>query len=602
MNLSDSPSCGIIEQWEEAGASLVAAFKDYTDICLGLGNSSLRGDAQWSDLVPRIDSTFGVVHARISRYLGESSRALARTRNKFASPLFKLPQDVLLEIFLNVVFDRDDSEQFGRPSIEQDTWLIYHRLYDLIAVCSTWRDMIMTNGTFWSVIPMVSSLSTEGERQFELCLQRAGESTLHLAANLGSSMSSRDLAVVLAEHGSRFRTINITMGDTNAIRDVIGKLLKQAQHGSLSQLFIQASGSRIRMHRVPTESDYIVSHDPPLSNLMQSLTAFRICRVHFRWDTISFSSRLSELRIEQVSLGYDDTIAPFVQALASATNLRDLKIISLLTFRRSGETSDSTPSEPVAFPALESLTIKNLYLNTLEGLLPMISPGSHCLTLFLSRNSLGVNSREDLYLSDSDDESSDTIDYDSLRRVLEQTLVDTLMMTGGRGRAGEWLTRFEFTGLLKSMPTLKTLKLNQWKFGGDLCKSLTRTGRSHLPELQNLHLSSVEIGDNELFRGMIASHPLRQVVLGGFSQGVQSQKRMRATVAPDPFHIVYGGSSPGSRIHRSIRVTADPEGLEIKEDSEIVQWLRENIPELDLRLTERDYCPPEFRKDEWRLW
>ncbi|KAH7335610.1 hypothetical protein B0J17DRAFT_670804 [Rhizoctonia solani] len=595
MSSSESPSCATIKQWEEAGASLVAAFKEYTDLCLGLGNSSLRGGTQWNDLVPRIDSTSG---------WWESSRALARTRNKFASPLFKLPQDVLLEIFLNVVFDRDESEQFGRSSVEQDTWLIYHRLYNLIGVCSTWRDMIMTNGTFWSVIPMFSSLSTEGERQFEICLQRASESTLHLAANLGSSMSSRDLAVVLAEHGSRFRTINISMGDINSIRDVVSKLLKQGQHGALSELFIQSNGSRNRTHGLPTDSDYVVSHDPPLSNLMQSLTAFRICRVNFHWDTISFSSRLSELQIEQVSLGYDDAVAPFVQALASATGLRNLKIISLITFRRSGETANSTPSEPVTFPALQSLTIKNLYLNTLKQLLPMIAPGSHRLMLFLSRSSLGSNSLEDIYLSDSEDESNSTIDYDGLCRVLEQTLVDTLMMTGGRGRAGEWLTRFEFTGLLKSMPSLKTLKLNQWKFGGDLCKGLTRTNRSQLPELQYLHLSSVEICDNELFRGMIASHPLRQVVLGGASQGAQSkgQKRTRATVGPDIIHVIYGGSSPGSRSCGHLRVPTDLEGVQIKEDSEIVHSLRKNIPELDLRLVEKDYCPPEFRRDEWRLW
>ncbi|CAE6408627.1 unnamed protein product [Rhizoctonia solani] len=534
MGPLNSPSCGTIQQWEEAGASLVAAFKDYTDLCLGLGNSSLRGDA-WNDLVPRIDTTFGAVHTRISHYLDESTRALARTRNKFASPLFKLPQDVLLEIFLNVVFDRDDSDQFGRSSIEQDTWLIYHRLYDLIGVCSSWRDMIMANGTFWSVIPMVSSLPAEGERQSKLCLQRAGRSTLYLAANLGASMSSRNLAVVLAEHGSRFRTINISTHDVAAIRDAISKLLKYAQHGTLSELFLQLRAPHVWIHGPPNESDYIDSHDHPLSSLMQSLTAFRVCCVQFHWDTISFSSRLSELHIEQVTLGYDDKIAPFVQSLASATGLRDLKIISVSTLRRSGTASDSTPLTPVVFPALQSLFIKNLYFNTLEQLLPAVAPGSHRLTLFPTLSSLEVNSIVDGYST----AGSGEIEYDGLRQLLEHTVVDTLMVTGGGSRGNEWLTRFELVGLLKSMPTLKTLKLEQWKFGSDLCKSLTRTNHSHasssslIPDLQALYLTSIEICDDKLFREMIVSHSLRQVVLGGFSQGVKAQRGSRAPADPD---------------------------------------------------------------------
>ncbi|CAE6474858.1 unnamed protein product [Rhizoctonia solani] len=584
MNMSDSSSCATVKQWEEASTSLVAAFKHYTDLCVGLSNGSLRGGIEWNDLVPRIDSTLGVTHERISHYLGESNRALTRVRNKFASPLFRLPQDVLREILLNVVFDRDNPVPFSQPSMERDTWFIYHRLYNLIGVCSAWRDMIMANGTFWSVIPMIPNTSAEGERPFELHLQRAGESTLYLAVNLESSMSSRDFAVVLAEHGSRFRTINITTGDTNTIRDIINRLLKQGRHGALSELFIQSRGSRTRMHRIPGDPDYIVSHDPPLSHLMQSLRAFRIRRVNFHWNTISFSSRLVELHIEHISLGYDDAIAPWVQVLSSATNLRELKIIDVSTFHGSGTTGNSASLSPVTFPALQSLFIKNLYLNTLKHLLPMIVPGTHRLILFLSRNSLGVNTREGGYFSDSD-EYGETIDYDSLRRLLEHTVVDTLMTTGSRSRGGEWLTRFELTGLLKSMPTLKTLKLNQWKIGKDLCKSLTQTYHSRasskhvpLPELRNLHLSSVEICDDELFQKMISSRSLYQLMLGGYSQGSEAHGRMY---------------SPLDQALLQIQIT---------EDSGIVRRLRENMPELDLRLVGPDECPVEFSRSEWRLW
>ncbi|KAL5633500.1 hypothetical protein ACGC1H_003860 [Rhizoctonia solani] len=569
--LDSPPPCATIKRWEDASASLEAAFKDYMDMCFGLGIDSLRGEPQ-HDLAPRIDFTLSMTHTRISHYLKESSCVLARTRNKLASSLYNFPEEVLSQIFLDVVFDHNGSQGSQIPSMRQDVRLIYHRLYSLIGVCSSWRDILMERGIFWSVIPMVSNPSIKREGPFELCLTRAGGSRLHLAVDHQVATSSTDLGTVLANHRSRLRAINICVddGDDETMEYVVSQLLKHIPHGSLSELSIQLTDSESSdmSTELPEDSDYIMYRDSPqqasFSRLVQSLTAFRLYGARFHWDTLSFSTRLVELRIERVVLGYDDMIASFLQTLSLATGLRDLKIIAISTFRK----RSPTPLSPITFPALQSLFIEDLYLNTLEHLLPMIAPGSHRLTLFLSSDSLEINVLED---EDTDDETEDDeTRLDGLCSLLEHTSIDTLMMTGEGG--GGWLTGFRLAQLLRSMPTLKTLKMDGWCFDKDLCQRLTRSKNittskhSLLSTLQNLHLSSVEICHSKSFCDMIVTHSLRQIVLGGV------------------FSSTIAGWEP------------------LQVDSAIVTWIKRSMPDLDLRLTEQEYWLPEFYEDEWRLW
>ncbi|CAE6406563.1 unnamed protein product [Rhizoctonia solani] len=405
--LDFSPPCATIKRWEEVSASLESAFKDYMDMCLGLGIDSLRGETQY-DLVPKIDFTLSTTHARISHYLKESSCALARTRNK-PSTLYNFPE-VLSQIFRNVVYGYNDSQGFQIPSMRQDVRLIYHRLYRLIGVCSSWRVILMERGTFWSVIPMVSNMSTKREGPFELCLRRAGGSRLHLAVDHQVATSSTNLAAVLANHGPRLRTVNICVDDDNdnTVRDIVSYLLKHIPHGSLSELSIQLTDSEASnmSNALPEDSDYVISRDSPdqasFSLLVQSLTAFRIYGTRFHWDTLSFSTRLVELRIERVVLGDDHMITSFMQTLSSAIGLRDLKIIAISTLRKPRGIRGSTLLSPIALPALQSLFIEDLYLNTLEHLLPMVAPGSHRLTLFISSDCLVTNVLES---EDADDEA-----------------------------------------------------------------------------------------------------------------------------------------------------------------------------------------------------
>ncbi|KDN39037.1 hypothetical protein RSAG8_09073, partial [Rhizoctonia solani AG-8 WAC10335] len=166
--------CPTIVQWEEAGASLVTALTNYTGLCLNLGTNSLREGTDSEDLVSRIDSTLTGVHTAMSHRLSESKSALARTRNKLASPLFHFPEEVVSEIFMNVVFDHSNPASSRPRSLERDTRMIYRRLYSLLGVCSVWRELVLARGAMWSVIPIIESRSDKKHEAIKRILQRTG--------------------------------------------------------------------------------------------------------------------------------------------------------------------------------------------------------------------------------------------------------------------------------------------------------------------------------------------------------------------------------------------------------------------------------------------
>ncbi|KDN39040.1 hypothetical protein RSAG8_09076, partial [Rhizoctonia solani AG-8 WAC10335] len=617
MSIPDSLPCATIKQWEEAGASLVAASKHYMDLSLNMGADSFLEGANPRDLISRIDSTLAAVHAAIFRHLEESSSALARTRNRLTSQFFRFPEEIISKIFVCFIYDNDSTlaavhaaifrhleesssalartrnrltSQFFRfpeeiiskifvcfiydntsaeasKSMKQEIWLVYRRLYTLLGVCSVWRNIVTNRGALWSVIPIVSNLSVAKWGPSELCLQRASGSILHLAASTEFPSSRTDLVAILAEHGPRFHTINISVDTVTALQDAIGVLLQHNTPSSLTELRLRLNDVLDPTDGLPGNEEYIIDRDSSqhasFVDLVKNLTILRVYGAHFHWGAVTFSHRLVELWIEGVVLGYDDSIIPFAQALSTAPSLRDLKIISVTTFRRLG--SPPNPSlrsaSAIVLPGLQSLHLQDLYLNTLGYMLLTIARGLHHLTLFLTPKSVVISTlgRED-------------IEFIGLLSLMRRTSVDALLMDGLVDR--EWLTIAQLGALFGAMPTLKTLKMHRWSFGNGLCKILLRTGNiqtfSKGPALQNLHLTSAQINSPEGFLHMVSSHPLRQLVLGGILQ-------------------VGRQDNP------------------LWEDSTFVQWLRGNVPGLALHLVDQDYYPPEFRDfhpltDTWPLW
>ncbi|KAH7327660.1 hypothetical protein B0J17DRAFT_217152 [Rhizoctonia solani] len=129
------------------------------------------------------------------RQLTELTLPISQALNKSAPSLSELPEDVLSVIFMDIVFERTNTEApwfLPGPVMEKDVLVIYRRIYNLLHVCRAWREVVLPRGALWSVIPMVMDPKEPPNKSqpYQLCLQRAGGSNLHLVATVTFSISS----------------------------------------------------------------------------------------------------------------------------------------------------------------------------------------------------------------------------------------------------------------------------------------------------------------------------------------------------------------------------------------------------------------------------
>ncbi|KAJ1306485.1 hypothetical protein OPQ81_007488 [Rhizoctonia solani] len=312
--------------------------------------------------------------------------------------------------------------------------------------------------------------------------------------------------------------------------------------------------------------------------ILGSLTAFRIRGFLLPWRDINFSSRLVQLHIAGIRLGYDHTIAPFLQALSSASELRDLKIISVVSFHKDNTTSAENALPIVTLPKLRSFHLQDLYFNTLRVLLSKITPGLPCLTLSLNCKSLEIYRIKGIEwlnnLNNHIGEGDDVPDMMELWTALGPIQADTLRM--GEGWTG-WSDGPMFHTFLRAMPTLRTLETDEWFLDEGKNSILSNLIRSHdiqsdqdtlIPALENIRLTNLSLSRAEVLKELVSSHPLKQIILGG------------------SFHVIY------------------PDGTEfcspLQEDNDLVEWLRVNVP--DVRFLDRNYCGAELYLSEWELW
>ncbi|KDN42447.1 hypothetical protein RSAG8_06764, partial [Rhizoctonia solani AG-8 WAC10335] len=422
-------------------------------------------------------------------------------------------------------------------------------------------------------------MSTATQQQpFQISLQRAGAGKLYLAASDEPPALSSDLVDVLTKYCPHFYAINLSARDPDVIRDALDTLTRAGNPGSLAKLALRVSDTYHMNSTLPQESYYIIPRDHPqldsLTNMLQGLTSFHNSGALIRWDMLAFSTRLVELWINDIMLGYDDKIIPFIQTLSSATELRDLKIISVTTVRSPAFTPNmiKSSSQPARFPNLQSLFVQDIYLNTLLFLLPHIAPGSHRLTLFLTPRCLKTKLLGDV--DSDDDEVEDSANVADLCKILESIPIDTLMLSAFRDSI--WLTKDMIHSLLEAMPALKTLKFYCWTFDQYLWEKLSRSPVAGekpegppFPALENLHLTLVTFHTTKGFQEMVASHPLRRVVFGG-------------------------------AIITEVTTTYMGQLVPLQENSSLVEWLRDNVPEV--YPVDEEYRPIEFYSHSWRLW
>ncbi|CAE7215986.1 unnamed protein product [Rhizoctonia solani] len=487
-------------------------------------------------------------------------------------PLLKLSDDILSNIFMDIVFEHTNSEtswSLSTPFVGQDVRTIYRRIYCLLSVCRYWRAIALATGALWSVIPMIVIVNpSEGQQPFQLSLQRAGGSNLHLAVTKQISMFSI-LTETLAKYGPRFSTIDLRAYSINEIRKAIEALLQHGTPRTLSELSL--SNKLHFQHDPHNDGGYITARESPLNTsfatLLGLLSILRLHGTNVHWNTTRFSSRLVELHIEEITLGSDAALAPFLKAISSASELRDLKIISVITIRDAHAPPDTIAGAlppPVILPKLRSLLLVGLYFNTLRILLPAIAPSSCGVSLVLGNRGLMTCER---FIHHDHNRSirEKRADIFKVSDLLERSPIDTLTLFG-RQLTGQCLTG----ALLHHLPTLKTLYIDSCLINWVVCSRIAQPfnplvaqGGFSTLDVLCITRSSIHVDAFDEFKDVAISY--REVILAGVY-----------IVDPDK---------------------KDKQPL--PEDHRLVKWLVANIPVV--RMVDHGFGSPKDN-DKWSQW
>ncbi|CAE6457794.1 unnamed protein product, partial [Rhizoctonia solani] len=557
---TDDPIHSAMKRWEEARDLLSSALVGYLDSCLNLNSILGRDVPNGRDIVSRIDSALGTLHPIMRQQLARSTSALSQTRNRMASSIGFLPEEVLYQIFFNLVYAPEHTKLSMRNSVRA----IYRNLHNLLAVCSTWRNIAISRGTLWEIIPAIDDPIRS--QAIKLSLERSRGCFLRLAGT--TTLDGPPILLrVVTENSSRLRALNVQGSFSSQVTSIVTELLRNGVPTQLSELLLCCSPPKYS--QPPRVSNCIVeaqsSEQASFNRLISSLAIIRLSGVQIHWKTTSnaFSDRLVELYIHKVGLGNSDSaMVSFISAVSSASELRDLKIIDVRAYRNPTETTDLTMRPTVTFPKLQSLLLQDLYFNVLEFFLLAIFPGSYHSTVTLSAGAFEV-----IY----SDGSSERISLDNVTRSLALGSIDTLFLPRGPVDDRAWLKGSEIRKLLEAMPKLRILKMHGWHFHEDFCSGLcppeTAGSPSYgfsIPKLELLQLTGVTIRNQELFKHILVTISPQSMILGGF---IRSQ---------------------------------DGKWAQLTEDDGIVEWLNTNVS--GFRRVDLNYDTASLQAESWQIW
>ncbi|KAH7339437.1 hypothetical protein B0J17DRAFT_627540 [Rhizoctonia solani] len=576
--MSDSlgqPAYAAIERWKQVGAELSDTHRKYLDLCRSLKAASLQQGSHPLDLASHIDSTLGSLHTEIDQHLALSRTALARTRNELVSPLHRLPEELQSQIFLNVVISSDiwHDLEHDKPRWMEDSLKAMQRcLYNLLHVCSMWRNVILARDVFQPTVGTYGFWrpTSHHPSYTDICVSEIQGGNLNLAVAL--PLPSDFEWDALRRHVRLFRSINILDGihsPSFALSQELINVFLESMPSQLAELSIyQYTTKEYSQRFMPSEKQHIVRHNSyywtPFLEIVKSLSVLRISGEAFSLMHMAFSSRLVELRLQNISIGYDSEFSEFLNVLSSAPELRDLKLISLITLHDKPVPWGAIQQQQhIMLPNLQSILLEELYFNTLELLLRWLTPGSCRLTLYLTGHSTEV------LLGNSEEE---TVGIEKLCSLLRPITVDTLALSGDDPPV------YTVRSLLESMPTLKSLKIQLWVLDSEGRDALKRpepqttsfeSNTGVFPKLEQLHVVRLVVGHEgekmleEGLKDIVVSHSIQKMVLGDVYHDYLNAKGLQ-------------GNEP------------------------ICVWLRTNVPEFHLN---RAFIhAPEFYSHIWQLW
>ncbi|CAE7146455.1 unnamed protein product [Rhizoctonia solani] len=462
-----------------------------------------------------------------------------------------LPNEILEEIFIYVVYTPGpDETRF--PEIKKGIRRIFWRLHCLMAVCSTWRNLVINLPKLWTVIPMAGiHYYLPTSEAVSLALQRSQATSkyrvLHLVAVLSYHLNC-PLAPIEHTGLPQYATINIEVQSYSLLYPIAGllkKVIKFQDPVFLSELSLhhdhcQRPHGGYRFSR-PQQNDYLdyQMSDEQYDKLLELLGNVRILRlrnINIHWNTVRLT-QVVHFHLQSVVLGNHDELVEFLLMLQHAPRLQTLKLISVDALNRVTNQLYPIP-EKIALPELESLVLSDVSFNVLQVVLNSIAPGSHRTKVALTRKS--GTTTYDLYHPEGDgsdeEEVQEEVGSKELLDLLKSSNVHTVRydVSGSKSR---WVDQEHLRRMLRSLPSLKSLIMTGWRWDLGVILALKRPRSDkpfpYLTELVIVH--GGHIRDARYLPHIAAGHSLRTLVVDGANTLGKHEKiiqRLRGVV-PD---------------------------------------------------------------------
>ncbi|KAG8681618.1 hypothetical protein FRC11_000892, partial [Ceratobasidium sp. 423] len=485
----------------------------------------------------------------------------------------------------NVFPSRRVYESTNVPAIKPVTGMkeritiIQKRLDTLLVVCSAWRRALLSNSSFWSLVPFMGEKSGGVMSDaVNLSLRRSHNAPLHLAVNLENCehLKLHEGLVSLGKHWSRVQNLNVCSGSLQDIRTIMRLLLSRTPPEMMTELSICYDIVTQDGTQLPDEDEYLFAHDSGhqslLEGLIKSIRVLRLSRIRIHFDAVSFQG-LVELRIEGIMLGYNSDLHQLLHALSSAPELRNIQLVDIVTLPdpynvdSKNSWTISTLQSSRSPPNLETLHLQALYFDVIQSVLKWATPGARRLVLHLTDRYLAINTDPTTYRTPTEFTSM-------LSEVGAQ--VDTLMVDDQI----DWLSGDSgLRQILGSMPKLKRMYLHWCDLYREVLDALTRphpnstrpeadSELSTFPSLKYVYLTGVRLYDYNIFKKFVLSHPIKRLVLAGIQPGCSEDE--------------------------------DEEWASMQSHHLIPVWLKTNLP--DFQLLESADALPEFDPWTWQLW
>ncbi|CAE6426335.1 unnamed protein product [Rhizoctonia solani] len=540
--------------------SKVAA--NFRDCCSALKDAPFIDHADADAINAIIDFSPSDMDSLIVQPLLVARSSLARCRNKAVSKIYALPPEVLLAVFSFVIHDFQTTQP-----VKSGTLGVYRRLHTLVAVCSVWRNICMSHGILWSLIPLFHTGSNNFPTPETLrnLHRAAGNSKLHLVAQLGHCAPSNDILGEWISREKRVATINLTCQSRSTTRSILEYFLDNPTStlSSVTQLSICSMLEGYSRAEAGSEDPRLIfsrqsEYQAKLPRLVESLRSLRIRNTYFHLADMKFFN-LVELRIQDLRFGSTITVLELFQSIFSASNLRIFHITSVFAHCEPDDEIMSNPGfscQELSFPNLQRLWIEDVRINVLKALFLSIKPGRYETSIRLSGawycpgRFLGAKSQE------------------SLESVFRNINISSLLIAR---HLDDWNN---IHWLLKSIPTLTSLFIDGQVFEERIYEGLARSSHAgsnsvdytgNFPAIRDLHITRARIFDPEGFRTFVGSHP----TIHRMTLGASILKRSQG----------WENCTPGSKTGK---------------------WFLAVLP--GLHLVDFDETPAGFHSSTWGLW